>query len=177
MLTTEQRQSLTGLMLHPSIYSVGVRDFRHPNGTLKSDVTIHTVEDANREEILSLLINTMGVLSMSKGNYKGQDGKRVFIYDLIMKGAHPGMSTIYFTETIGKEKAPLPEEAPKEILHPDCIINPSETEDPLFELAPFIHPGMSKVLHPDCIINVTKAQSLLEPWYVEQILEERGVRK
>lgn len=113
MLTTKQRQSLTKLMIHPGIYSVDVRDFRYPDGATKSDVTIHTVEDSNREEIFSLLINTMGVLSMSKGNYKGQDGKRVFIYDLIMKGAHPGMSTIYFTETIGKEKGPLVRGGPK----------------------------------------------------------------
>ena len=42
------------------------------------------------------------------------------------------------------KKAPLPEEAPKEILHPDCIV------------------------------NVTKAQSFLEPWCLERILREKG---
>ena len=42
------------------------------------------------------------------------------------------------------KKTPLPEEAPKEICHPDCIV------------------------------NVTKVQSLLEPWYLEQILREKG---
>jgi len=31
-----------------------------------------------------------------------------------------------------------------------------------------------EISHPDYIVNVTPAQSLLEPWYVEQILEERG---
>ena len=45
------------------------------------------------------------------------------------------------------KKAPLPEEAPQELCHSDCII------------------------------NITKAQSLLEPWYVEQILEERRASK
>ena len=34
-----------------------------------------------------------------------------------------------------------------------------------------------EILHPDCIINVTKVESLLEPWYLEQILEERRARK
>ena len=37
--------------------------------------------------------------------------------------------------------------------------------------------GIEEILHPDCVINVTKVQSLLEPWYLEQILDERGVRK
>ena len=30
-----------------------------------------------------------------------------------------------------------------------------------------------EILHPDCMINVTKAQSLLDPWYLEQIFEDR----
>ena len=30
-----------------------------------------------------------------------------------------------------------------------------------------------EILHPDCMINVTKVQSLLEPWYVEQILKDK----
>ena len=34
--------------------------------------------------------------------------------------------------------------------------------------------GPKEILHPDCIVNVTKVQSLLEPWYLEQIIEERG---
>ena len=34
-----------------------------------------------------------------------------------------------------------------------------------------------KVIHPDYMINVTKPQSSLKPWLVEQIFEERGVRK
>ena len=34
--------------------------------------------------------------------------------------------------------------------------------------------GTEEILHPDCMLNVTKAQSLLEPWYLEQILGERG---
>jgi len=114
MLTTEMRQSLTGLMIHPNIYSVEVRDFRYPDGTLKSNVTIHTVEDANREEILHILCNTVGIRPTPKGNYRGQDGKRVFPYNLVIEGTHPGMSTIYFTETIGKEVAPLSEGATEE---------------------------------------------------------------
>ena len=31
-----------------------------------------------------------------------------------------------------------------------------------------------EITHPDCIINVTKVQSLLEPWYLEQILRDGG---
>ena len=104
MLTTEMRQSLTGLMIHPNIYSVEVRDFRYPDGTLKSNVTIHTVEDANREEILHILCNTVGIRPTPKGNYRGQDGKRVFPYNLVIEGTHPGMSTIFFTETVGKQQ-------------------------------------------------------------------------
>ena len=30
-----------------------------------------------------------------------------------------------------------------------------------------------KINHPKCMLNVTKVQSLLEPWYLEQILRER----
>ena len=30
-----------------------------------------------------------------------------------------------------------------------------------------------EICHPDCMINVTKVQSLLEPWYVERILREK----
>jgi len=45
------------------------------------------------------------------------------------------------------KKAPLPEEVPKEILHPDCIV------------------------------NVTKVQSFLEPWYLERILRDGGGMK
>jgi len=37
--------------------------------------------------------------------------------------------------------------------------------------------AVEETVHPQCIVNVTKVQSLLEPWYVEQIFEERGVRK
>ena len=37
--------------------------------------------------------------------------------------------------------------------------------------------AVEKVIHPKCTVNVTKVQSLLEPWYLEQILEERRVRK
>ena len=35
--------------------------------------------------------------------------------------------------------------------------------------------GTEEICHPDCIVNVTKVQSLLEPWYVEQILREKGL--
>ena len=34
--------------------------------------------------------------------------------------------------------------------------------------------GTEEIIHPDCIVNVTKVQSLLDPWYVEQILREKG---
>jgi len=37
--------------------------------------------------------------------------------------------------------------------------------------------AVEETVHPQCIVNVTKVQSLLEPWYVEQIFEERRVRK
>ena len=30
-----------------------------------------------------------------------------------------------------------------------------------------------EICHPDCMINVTKVQSLLDPWYLEQILKDR----
>ena len=41
---------------------------------------------------------------------------------------------------------------------------------------PALTEGSEEILHPDCMINVTKVQSLLDPWYVEQIIEERRVR-
>jgi len=31
-----------------------------------------------------------------------------------------------------------------------------------------------EISHPKCVINVTKVQSLLEPWYLEQVLREKG---
>ena len=34
-----------------------------------------------------------------------------------------------------------------------------------------------ETIQPQCIVNVTKVQSLLEPWYLEQILREKGGRK
>ena len=34
-----------------------------------------------------------------------------------------------------------------------------------------------EILHPDCMINVTKVQSLLDPWYLEQILREKGSKR
>lgn len=37
--------------------------------------------------------------------------------------------------------------------------------------------GTEEISHPKCTVNVTKVQSLLEPWYLEQILEEKGARK
>jgi len=43
--------------------------------------------------------------------------------------------------------------------------------------APLSEGAEEEICHPDYIVNVTPAQSLLEPWYLEQILEERGVRK
>ena len=33
--------------------------------------------------------------------------------------------------------------------------------------------AVEEILHPDCIVNVTKAQSLLDPWPLEQIIDER----
>ena len=30
-----------------------------------------------------------------------------------------------------------------------------------------------EICHPQCIVNVTKVQSLLDPWYLEQILREK----
>lgn len=39
--------------------------------------------------------------------------------------------------------------------------------------APAQTEAKEETLHPDYMLNVTKVQSLLEPWYVEQILEER----
>ena len=43
--------------------------------------------------------------------------------------------------------------------------------------APTSIEAVEKVIHPDCIINVTQAQSLLDPWPLEQIIDERRVRK
>ena len=34
-----------------------------------------------------------------------------------------------------------------------------------------------EIYHPKHTINVTKVESLLDPWYLEQIIEERRVRK
>ena len=31
-----------------------------------------------------------------------------------------------------------------------------------------------EILHPKCTVNVAKVQSLLDPWYVERILREKG---
>ena len=37
--------------------------------------------------------------------------------------------------------------------------------------------GTEEIYRPQCIVNVTKVQSLLDPRYLEQILEERRARK
>ena len=34
-----------------------------------------------------------------------------------------------------------------------------------------------KINHLDCTVNVTKVQSLLEPWYLEQVLRDGGGMK
>ena len=34
-----------------------------------------------------------------------------------------------------------------------------------------------EITHPKCTINVAKVESLLDPWYLEQIAEERRVRR
>ena len=36
--------------------------------------------------------------------------------------------------------------------------------------------GPEEIVHPKHTINVTKVESLLEPWYLEQILREKGKR-
>ena len=38
--------------------------------------------------------------------------------------------------------------------------------------APLLEEATEEITQVDCMINVTKAQSLLEPWYLEQILRE-----
>ena len=38
--------------------------------------------------------------------------------------------------------------------------------------APAETEAVEEINHPDCIVNVTKVQSLLEPWYLEQISRE-----
>lgn len=47
----------------------------------------------------------------------------------------------------------------------------------MMKKAPTSIEATKEICHPDCIINVTKVESLLEPWYLEQIIEERRVRK
>ena len=37
--------------------------------------------------------------------------------------------------------------------------------------------AVEEINHLDCTVNVTKVQSLLEPWYVEQILRDGGGMK
>ena len=70
------------------------------------------------------------------------------------QSAHAENDELYFIDYNGEtlinlvmKKAPAPTEVPKEINHPKCII------------------------------NVTKVESLLDPWYLEQIAEERRVRR
>ena len=54
----------------------------------------------------------------------------------------------------------------------DCLSKAWNVKKALLQAEP-----EEEICHPDCMINVTKVQSLLDPWYVEQILEERRVRK
>ena len=43
--------------------------------------------------------------------------------------------------------------------------------------APALTEAPKEILHPDCIVNVTQKQSSLDPWPLEQIIDERrGVR-
>ena len=39
--------------------------------------------------------------------------------------------------------------------------------------APIAVEAPKETIQPQCIVNVTKVQSLLEPWYLEQILREK----
>ena len=43
--------------------------------------------------------------------------------------------------------------------------------------APALTEAVKKINHLDCTVNVTKVQSLLEPWYLEQILRDGGGMK
>ena len=120
MLTIEKRQALTSLTLHPGIYSVEVTDFRSYDGVIESRVFIHAMEDTKREEILGLLVVSVGA-SFKKGepHQPRKDGTQVFPYDLTIEGADSNLSTLFFDETVGKQQwsdikeAPLPQGAEK----------------------------------------------------------------
>ena len=51
----------------------------------------------------------------------------------------------------------------------DCLNKAWDAKKALLQAEP-----EEKILHPQCIVNVTKVQSLLEPWYLEQIIREKG---
>ena len=127
-LMLSQLSSIQDLTDNPLIEMASV-DF-HANGLLR--VTVISTDDADFNSVDALLEDAFphkeyrgSVDEDVDGDYYSIDVDGETLINLMMK------------------KAPTSIEAPKEILHPDCIV------------------------------NVTKVQSLLEPWYVEQILDER----
>ena len=105
------------------------------------------IKQAKSQGRLSLHPYTIGVItSIVECNYAPVD--KVNGISLALEGMNKAWNDKSLPrDYTDAKKVPLSEEAPKEISHPDCIV------------------------------NVTKVQSLLEPWYVEQVLEERRVRK
>jgi len=115
MLTTEMRQSLLSLLLHPDINSISITDFRGGyDNTLGTYVDLHVKTDAKREPILSLLRRVVNAKFVENGQQPlRDDGLQVSTYKLIIEGTVDFMSTIYFTETI--EKLPVPAESMEKI--------------------------------------------------------------
>jgi hypothetical protein len=111
MLKMSVREKIQNLILHPSIYSVEIKDFRVCS-SLESGVTIHVQPDVNREEILDHLYSAAGITTKAKKPHAPAYGLQAFPYGLIIDGAYPGYSNIFFKET-QKEKPSADTESDK----------------------------------------------------------------
>jgi hypothetical protein len=117
MLKMSVREKIQSLILHPSIYSVAITDFRIPSGSRENLATIHVNTGVNRKEVFELL-DSIGIETRPKEPHLPAYGTQAFPYELIIEGAYPLMSTIFFTERV-KEIAPASTEAVLENVYPE----------------------------------------------------------
>jgi hypothetical protein len=129
MLKMSVREKIQSLIIHPSIYSVEVRDFRVCS-SLESGVTIHVQPDVNRDAVLDHLYSVAGITTKAREPHAPAYGLQAFPYELIIEGAYPGYSIIFFKET-QKEIAPASTEAVEKNIQVDYTTDDLNLEEPL----------------------------------------------
>ena len=146
MLKPETREKLQALVQHPEFandISVYIKDQKIFHDSNNGEPTFYTDVDihAKGESSLSKLVSFIPeiVITVCEPN-RCEHSDHISVGEYA-RGTLEG-ATVKIWSTfykIPKEKPSAPTESPKEILHPDCTI------------------------------NVAKVESLLDPWYVEQI--------